>query len=109
MRLTFSSDDSGSVIQVADDGRGIDFEAVRRTGVSRRLIGSRPEDQARAALLRLLFMPGFSSRADASGISGRGVGLDVVHDAVKRLGGQIAVLSEDGKGTRFTLRIPSRS
>ena len=109
VRLTFSIDDSGSVIQVADDGRGIDFEAVRRTGVSRRLIGSRPEDQARAALLRLLFMPGFSSRADASGISGRGVGLDVVHDAVKRLGGQIAVLSEDGKGTRFTLRIPSRS
>lgn len=109
VRLGFSSDKGAHVIQVADDGGGIDFEVVRRKAVARRLMGSRPEDQSRAALLRVLFMPGFSSRDEASGISGRGIGLDVVHDAVKRLGGQIAVLSEDGKGTRFTLRIPIRS
>jgi len=108
VRLTFSIAKGVNVIQVSDDGRGMDFEAVRKKAAARGLLGSRSEDRTRAALLRVLFLPSFSSRDQVSSISGRGVGLDVVRDAVKRMGGQISVLSEDGKGTRMTLRIPAR-
>jgi chemotaxis protein histidine kinase CheA len=107
-RIAFSTIDGETVIQVSDDGKGIDFDAVRKKAVAQKLVGSRPQDQTRSALLRVLFLPSFSSRDDVSAISGRGVGLDVVHAVIKGLGGQISVWSEPGKGTRFTLRIPAR-
>lgn len=107
IRLTLQTEGGNHLIQVADDGRGIDFEAVRRRAEERRLVGRRAEDATRATLLRVIFLPGFSSRSQVTGTSGRGVGLDVVHDAVKKLGGQISVMTDDGKGVRMTLRIPA--
>ena len=96
------------LIQVQDDGRGINTEAVRRKAVERGLItaaaaGSFNEQDVWA----LLFEPGFSMADKVTDISGRGVGLDVVKLALDSLGGQLRVESELGIGTTFTLVLPT--
>ncbi len=96
------------LIQVQDDGRGIDTEAVRKKAVRKGLITA----EAAAALdeqevWALLFEPGFSMADKITDISGRGVGLDVVKLAIDSLGGRLRVSSELGKGTTFTLVLPT--
>lgn len=94
-------------VTVADDGAGIDTEAVRRAAIARGVVGG-----AEAARLdetgvhRLLFRPGFSTKDRVSATSGRGVGLDVVEDAVHRAGGSVTVSSRPGAGTEFVLDLP---
>jgi two-component system sensor histidine kinase and response regulator WspE len=92
---------------ISDDGRGVDLDKLRRAVVERNLV----DVQAGAALseselLEFLFLPGFSMKGTVTEISGRGVGLDVVHDMVKRVRGTVRVSSELGKGTRFQLKLP---
>ncbi len=93
------------VITVSDDGKGLDFEALRRRGLERGLLptGSSPSKQQ---LAKLIFHPGFSTRESASQVSGRGVGMDVVATAIDRLQGQIDIDSETGQGTTVRLSIP---
>jgi len=96
------------LIQVQDDGRGIDTEAVRKKAIRKNLVTAEA-----AALLdeqevwALLFEPGFSMADKITDISGRGVGLDVVKLAIDSLGGRLRVNSELGKGTTFTLVLPT--
>ncbi len=94
-------------VAVADDGRGIDVEAVRRKAVE---MGFFREDESRrlpnAEILSCLFRPGFSTRATVTELSGRGVGLDVVKTKVDALGGAIEVASTPGAGTEFRLSLP---
>lgn len=93
------------VIDVIDDGRGIDPEAVRKTAVKRGLVGeNEPFDQQRA--YEILFTPGFSTAASVSEISGRGVGLDVVKKNLQELKGTIDILSTPGEGTTFRIMLP---
>jgi Chemotaxis protein histidine kinase and related kinases len=96
------------LIDVEDDGQGLDFERIAARGVERGLV---PASEAGALnskrLLSLLFMPGFSTKDKADEISGRGVGLDLVRDTVRSLGGRIAVTSIRGKGTKFSISIPA--
>ncbi len=87
------------VIDVADDGRGIDPEAVRQAAIRRGLV---PTDDP----FELLFMPGFSTAASVSEISGRGVGLDVVKKNIQELKGSIDILSTVGQGTTFRIILP---
>jgi two-component system sensor histidine kinase and response regulator WspE len=95
------------VITVADDGAGIDAERLRHKVVER---GLAPADMARslgeAELLEFLFLPGFSTAAAVTEFSGRGVGLDVVRETVRRVGGSVAVSTRPGQGTTFHLRLP---
>lgn len=93
-------------VSVADDGRGIDFDAVQRRAEELGLIdaGEQPDQ---AALLGILFSPRFSSKRSATEISGRGVGLDAVRDSIKNLGGRIFVETRKGIGTTVTLSIPA--
>lgn len=92
-------------IEVADDGKGIDLERVRRKAID--LDWIREEDRpAPDALYEMLFRPGFSTAEKVSDVSGRGVGMDVVKRNVEGLGGVVATVSEPGKGTRFTIRVP---
>jgi len=93
------------VIDVSDDGRGIDPEKVRRAAVRRGLIGAN-EAVDPARVYELLFMPGFSTAAEVSEISGRGVGLDVVKKNIQQLKGTIDVISAPGKGTTFRITLP---
>ncbi len=95
------------VITIEDDGRGISLETVRETAIARRII-SREEaaSLSTAATYGLLFRPGFSTANTVTEISGRGVGLDVVHANVGRLGGEVTVASEPGTFTRIAMRLP---
>jgi two-component system chemotaxis sensor kinase CheA len=94
------------VLRVSDDGRGIDRAAI--------LARARREDPARGeaealsddALLRVIARPGFSTAQAVSGVSGRGVGVDVAMTRVRQLGGTIEIRSELGKGTTFLIRVP---
>ncbi len=94
-------------ITVSDDGRGVDVEKTREAVVARSLIhrdaAARLTD---VELLEFLFLPGFSMKGAVTDISGRGVGLDVVQDMVRRVRGTVRVSSELGKGTRFLLQLP---
>jgi two-component system sensor histidine kinase and response regulator WspE len=94
-------------ITVSDDGRGIDLEVIRqRAIVARSLSPAIAANLSRAELYEFLFLPGFSTAAVVSEISGRGVGLDVVKSAVDALGGTVRISSELGRGTSFHLLLP---
>src|SRR3989442_3037958 len=95
------------VIEVIDDGRGIDADRLRRRAVAQGFI--RAEAAATMSdhdALELIFRPGFSTAAEVTTTAGRGVGMDVVRTNIGRLNGEVEVSTELGAGTRFTLRLP---
>ncbi|MGQ7940075.1 hybrid sensor histidine kinase/response regulator [Paraburkholderia sp. D1E] len=95
------------LITVTDDGAGIDLDALR-TSIARKKLAS-AETAARLSeteLLEFLFLPGFSLRDQVTDVSGRGVGLDAVHDVVKRVRGTVRITHEPGLGTRVQLQLP---
>jgi len=94
-------------VEVGDDGRGIDPEAVRRRAVERGLIA--PAEAAALPperVVDMVFLPGFSTAREVTALSGRGVGLDVVRSNVERVGGTIELDSRPGRGTVVRLKIP---
>lgn len=93
------------VIDIVDDGAGINVERVRQKAVERGLIHPNKviSDQEAA---QLIFMPGFSTAAKISNVSGRGVGLDVVKTMIEKLNGTVQVTSELGHGSKFSIRLP---
>ena len=94
-------------ILVSDDGRGVNLESLRATIVQRGLTNAETAAQlSEAELLKFLFLPGFTMREAVTEISGRGVGLDVVHEMVKQVRGAVRVSSEPGKGTSFQMQLP---
>lgn len=99
---------SGSlVIEVRDDGRGIDPEKVRSKIVERGMVDAPTSARlTRPELLEFLFLPGFSTKQAVTELSGRGVGLDVVQSTVREISGSVTLDSELGRGTRFTIRLP---
>ena len=106
-RITLNAYQQGNsvVIDVSDDGRGIDVERIRAVAVRRGLVREdEPFDVARAT--ELIFTPSFSTAAEVSEISGRGVGLDVVKKNLQELKGTIDVISTLGTGTTFRIMLP---
>jgi chemotaxis protein histidine kinase CheA len=94
------------VIEVRDDGQGLDFDKIRQRAVELLFSPERVSALNEAQLTDLLFEPGFSTAAQVNDLSGRGVGLDVVRAQLDSLQGSVGVESEAGKGTTFTLQIP---
>jgi two-component system chemotaxis sensor kinase CheA len=95
------------IIEVSDDGAGIDEQRVREVALQRRLITpAQAAEMNRRELLNLIFLPGFSTARNVSELSGRGVGLDVVKNNISNLSGLIDVWSERGRGTAFQLTLP---
>ena len=95
------------LISVSDDGAGIDLDALRTAVVRRRLADA--DTAARLSdheLLDFLLLPGFSMRERVTDVSGRGVGLDAVHDMVKAVRGTVRIFTEPGRGARFVLQLP---
>ncbi|OFZ54179.1 MAG: hypothetical protein A2428_01815 [Bdellovibrionales bacterium RIFOXYC1_FULL_54_43] len=98
---------SGSTwIEVEDDGRGLDRDAILNKAIEKRLV---PENAhlTDAEIFGLIFLPGFSTAEKVTDISGRGVGMDVVRKNIELIRGQVEIASEKGRGTRFTIRIPN--
>ena len=105
VRLTASHRSGRIVIEVSDDGAGVDRARVRAKAIERGLIA--PDAQlTNADIDNLLFLPGFSTAATVSDISGRGVGMDVVKRSIQALGGRIAISSRPGEGTTFSMSLP---
>jgi len=100
-------EDDSIVVIIEDDGRGLDFERIRRKAVERGLRSeSQAESMSDADAAELIFQPGFSTAASVTDLSGRGVGMDVVKTHVERINGSVSVDSQKGSGSRFTLKIP---
>jgi len=93
------------VLEVADDGAGLDREAIRRRAEQRGLIAA-DAVLGDAELDAMIFSPGFSTADQVSQLAGRGVGMDVVHNEVRQLGGSVDIHSVRGQGVTFTLRLP---
>lgn len=93
------------VLEVADDGAGLDREAIRRRAEQRGLIEA-DAVLGDAELDAMIFSPGFSTAEQVSQLAGRGVGMDVVHNEVRQLGGSVDIHSVRGQGVTFTLRLP---
>lgn len=96
------------ILEVRDDGRGLDYDAIRRKGVELGLINT-GRHVTREELAQLIFHAGFSTRQSASAVSGRGVGMDVVASNLERLRASIDIDSEPGRGSTIRLTIPLRS
>jgi len=93
------------VIEVSDDGAGINRERVKGIAIEKGLI-SAETSLSDEEIDNLIFMPGFSTAAEVSDISGRGVGMDVVRRSIQALGGRINIASRPGKGSTFTMSLP---
>ncbi len=98
---------SQTVIEVGDDGKGINIEKIKQSGIEKKLItAQQAANIPPSQLLELLFEPGFSTADKLSDLSGRGVGMDVVRSQIEEMNGTISIESTPGKGTTFALQIP---
>jgi len=93
------------VLEIGDDGRGIDADRVRKKAIERGLIAAETE-LSREDVYNLIFLPGFSTRDEVTDLSGRGVGMDVVKNNIAALSGVIEIDSEFGRGTLMTITLP---
>ncbi|GAB2614061.1 chemotaxis protein CheA [Novilysobacter erysipheiresistens] len=107
VRLSAQQEGDHVAIEVRDDGAGIDPDKIRDSALRKGLID--PEAAARLSgdeCLQLIFLAGFSTRAEVSDLSGRGVGMDVVQSKIRELSGEVQIFSEPGRGSRFLIRVP---
>lgn len=107
IRLAAKRAENHILVDVDDDGRGIDLERMKDIAVRKGFV--KPEEAGLMAgndIMKILFFPGFSSDDDVTGLSGRGIGLGVVKAAARELGGTVDVSTEKGKGTRFSMTLP---
>ncbi|MCB0310385.1 MAG: chemotaxis protein CheW [Bdellovibrionales bacterium] len=95
------------IIEICDDGKGIDAEKVLATAISRGIVSeSQAERMSLREIQNLIFAPGLSTAEKVTNVSGRGVGMDVVRSNIEKIGGQIEIESEVGKGTNLLIKIP---
>ena len=107
VRLTARHSDGRILITVEDDGRGMDPADLRRSVVEKGLMTRETADMTSDEdMLRVIFLPGFSTAKIVTEVSGRGVGMDVVRNNIEHLGGWVDVSSTPGKGTRVSLSLP---
>ncbi len=107
LKLRAYQDGSHVVVEVVDDGGGIRVERVLDKAIERKLVTREKAAQmSERELLQLIFLPGFSTAAAITNVSGRGVGMDVVRNNVEKSGGKVEIESHAGKGTTLRLRIP---
>ena len=104
--LSATRERNSVVLRISDDGAGIDRAAILAKARQEELAGETPDALGDDLLLRVLARPGFSTARTVSGVSGRGVGVDVAMTRVRAIGGTLEIGSQAGKGTTFTIRVP---
>jgi two-component system chemotaxis sensor kinase CheA len=108
-RITLQARHDGGaiVVEMSDDGRGLPAEAIRQKALAAGVISpAQAAAMTDAEARQLIFLPGLSTAAEVTSVSGRGVGMDVVRTNIEKIGGSIELSSVEGQGTRFTIRIP---
>ena len=105
LSITVAAEATEFVIHVDDDGAGIDLKAIHKRAIEKGLM-DKGSDPSPRQLQQLILHSGFSTSKTVTKLSGRGVGMDVVNNEIKQIGGSIEIDSEEGKGCRFTIRIP---
>ncbi|MFN3663759.1 chemotaxis protein CheA [Yoonia sp.] len=105
VRLSARQRSGSIVIEIADDGAGLDRQRIRDIAVSKGLVAEDAQ-LTEAETDQLLFAPGFSTAKEVTNLSGRGVGMDVVKTAITALGGRVAIASVTGQGTTFSITLP---
>ncbi len=105
VEITIQREGPEVIVEIADDGAGVNREAVLAKAIEQKLI-ERDAQPTDAEINSLILQPGFSTAAQVSQISGRGVGLDVVQTQLKQLNGVLSIHSQSGQGTRFKINLP---
>lgn len=105
IKLSAKREKSNVVIEIEDDGRGLDLEKVRRKAIEKGII-TENSNLSDEEIKTLIFLPGFSTKEAPTEISGRGVGMDVVKTTVEKLGGSLRLTSEKGKGMKIRINLP---
>lgn len=103
--LSYSREGNNFVVRCGDDGGGLNYEKIRETAVKKGLLGDK-ENLDKRDLGRMILVPGFSTRDTTTQISGRGVGMDVVHAAILELKGSLDIVESEQGGTEFVMRLP---
>jgi two-component system chemotaxis sensor kinase CheA len=107
IRLTAYHEGGHIIIEVADDGRGLDTKRIKDKAIANKLAAeSEIAKMTDAQIHRFIFAPGFSTAVKVTNVSGRGVGMDVVHTNIDQIGGSVDVKSVAGEGSVFTIKIP---
>jgi len=106
IRLSARHEGSHILIEISDDGRGLDVDRIRDKAIERGLLPGGTKEISMTEAVNLLFHPGFSTAETVTDLSGRGVGLDAVKATVESLSGTIDVESEPGEWTRATIKLP---
>src|SRR5215218_8889173 len=107
IRLNAYHEGGSITIEISDDGKGLNFAAIRKKAVERGIAGdAEVERMSDAQVAKFIFHPGFSTAAKVTSVSGRGVGMDVVKTNIELIGGTVDIRSEQGRGTTFTIKIP---
>jgi len=106
VRLNLYQENNEVVFEFSDDGRGLDFAALRGHAVSKGLISATDDTVSEDQLAQLIFVSGVSTADEVTEVAGRGVGMDVVRSEITAMGGRIDVNSRTGQGTRFTIHLP---
>lgn len=107
VKLKAYPDGNNVVIEVQDDGQGIDYQKVKKKAIEKEVITEKEaENFTKEECIDLLFRPGFSTSDKISDVSGRGVGLDVVKSKIESINGSIEVETYEGQGSKFIIRIP---
>ena len=105
IELDISRDGGDIVLTLRDDGRGVNLEAVRNKAIERGLMAA-DADLSDDEITQFILQAGFSTAAQVTQISGRGVGMDVVSSEIKQMGGSVVIHSQQGVGTEFVIRLP---
>jgi len=107
IRLNAYHEGGSITIEISDDGKGLNFAAIRKKAVERGIASdAEVERMSDAQVAKFIFHPGFSTAAKVTSVSGRGVGMDVVKTNIELIGGTVDIRSEQGRGTTFTIKIP---
>lgn len=107
IRLAAWREKNNIIIELEDDGKGLDIERIKQKAIERGVITpSEAESMSEDEIKMLIFSPGFSTKDKATEISGRGVGMDVVKTTVEKLGGSVRISSKKGEGTRIRIHLP---
>jgi two-component system chemotaxis sensor kinase CheA len=107
IRVAASHEAGQITIDISDDGRGLNMERIRAKAIANGLATEQTLQQmSDEEIMRFIFEPGFSTAAKVTGVSGRGVGMDVVRSNIESIGGSVSLSSVQGRGSRFSLRIP---